>query len=235
MLTYAIDLGPPIVLVCLQGYILKDFFLTYDINEIKYKIGKGKIITSTKGRIARFAAPRELLNEELGYHIDTLDSDIVRLHKMSQSHGMVDTIVTVQSSEEMVNTLSLFESLGKNLNFADVDLYALYKIFRFSYPGRERYLIADIKENVVNIVYDGYYYEYITVNGSVQDEIRKRLLYFKNIKGIIVTGNVEEALGFEEKLGLSVEVMHPLRRIYPLGPEAVSKSNYLSTALGLAI
>ncbi len=235
MLTYSIDLGPPIALVCLQGYILKDFFLAKELDEVKDRIEEGRVITCTRGRVARFTAPRESLNEELGYHIETSNSDIIRIHKIEQSQGMVDAVVTVQLSEDIVKTVSLFKSFGKNLGFVDVDLHALYKIFRFSYPGRENYLIVDVKKGEAKLVYDGYYCEYIPLKESLQDEIKKRIVYFKDIKGIVATGDVGEVLGLEERLGISVEVMHPLRRIYALGPEAVNKGNYLSTALGLAI
>lgn len=235
MLTYAIDPGPPIVLVCLQGYILKDFFLPDDLNEVKERIGNGRIITCTKGRVARFTAPKGLLKEELGYHIETSNSDIVRIHKIEQTQGMVDAVATVQLSKDIVDAVSVFESFGRPLDYVDVDIYALYKIFRFSYPGRENYLIVDIKKNMATVIYDGHYCEYLPFKESFHNEIKKRILYFKGIKGVVVTGNVEEALGLEEKLGISVEVMHPLRRIYALSPEAVNKGSYLSTALGLAI
>jgi hypothetical protein len=235
MLTYAIDPGPPIVLVCLQGYILKDFFVASEFEAIKDRIGDGRVITCTKGRIARFTVPEELLNEELRHYIELSDTDIARFYKMTHFQEMVDVIATVQTREDVVNTLSLFHKIGKNPDFVDVDLNALYKVFQFSYPGRKRYLLVDIKENILNLVYDGYYGGYIPVRDSVQDELKKRITYFRNIKGIIVTGKVEKALGLEEGLGISVEVMRPLRRIYPLNPNAVGKSNYLSTALGLAI
>jgi len=235
MLTYAIDPGPPIVLVCLQGYTLKDFFVTTEFEELKDRIGEGRVITCTKGRIARFTAPEDLLNEELKYYIELSDTDIARFHKMAYSQEMVDVIATVQNNEDVINTLSLLQKIGRSPDFVDVDLNALYKIFQFSYPGRERYLLCDIKENILNLVYDGYYGGYIPIRDSVQDELKKSIIYFKNVKGIMVTGKVERALGLEEKLGISVEVMRPLRRIYPLNPDAVQKSNYLSTALGLAI
>jgi len=235
MLTYAIDPGPPIVLVCLQGYILKDFFVTSEFEKLKDRIGEGRVITCTKGRIARFTAPKDLLNEELKYYIELSDTDITRFHKMAYSQEMVDVIATVQNNEDVVNTLSLLQKIGRSPDFVDIDLNALHKIFQFSYPGRERYLLCDIKENVLNLAYDGYYGAYIPVKVSVQDELKKRVAYFKNIKGIMVTGKVERVVGLEEQTGISVEVMRPLRRIYPLNPDAVQKSNYLSTALGLAI
>lgn len=235
MPTYAIDPGPPIVLVCLQGYILKDFFVTSELKEIKDKIGKGRITTCTKGRITRFTAPEELLNEELRHYIKLSDTDITTFYKIANFQEMVDVTVTVQTREDVINILSLLQRIGRGPNFIDVDLNALYRIFKFSYPGRERYLICDIKENTLNLVFDEYYGEYIPIKDSVQDELKKRIIYFGNIKGIMITGKVERALGLEEKLGISIEVLRPLRRIYPLNPNAVKKSNYLSTALGLAI
>ncbi|MDO9575397.1 MAG: hypothetical protein Q7J55_02600 [bacterium] len=235
MLTYAIDPGPPIVLVCLQGYTLKDFFVTTEFGELKDRIGEGRVITCTKGRIARFTAPEELLNEELRHYIKLSDTDITTFYKIANFQEMVDVTVTVQTREDVVNILSLLQRIGRGPNFIDVDLNALYKIFKFSYPGRERYLLVDIKENTLNLVYDGYYGAYIPVKVSVQDELKKRVAYFKNITGIMVTGKVERVLGLEEHMGISVEVMHPLRRIYSINPDAVQKSNYLSTALGLAI
>ncbi|OYD16076.1 hypothetical protein CH333_04370 [candidate division WOR-3 bacterium JGI_Cruoil_03_44_89] len=235
MLTYSIDPGPPIVLVCLQGYILKDFFVVSAFEAIKDKVGEGRVTTCTKGRIARFIAPDELLNKELRRHIELSDTDIARFYRKGHFQEMVEVTATVQAREDVLNTLSLLQKIGKDPDFVDVDLNALYRIFQFSYPGREGYLLCDIKENTLNLVYDGYYGEYIPVKDTVQNELEKRITHFGNIKGIMVTGEVERALGLEEELGISVEILRPLRRIYPLNSNAVEKSNYLSTALGLAI
>ncbi len=236
MSVYAVDPRPPFVFVHLQGLILKDFLITSQFADIEDRIEKGRVITCSKGRIARFLTPLDSFNDDTMYHIDYSDTDITRTYKNGYYKNMLDVIATVQSREEVLDTISLFKEVGKQPDFVDVDLNALYKIFHFSYPGRGKYLLINIENgNCMSLVYDGYYGDYIHPFSSLIDEIEKRMKYFVGIKGIMVTGDVEKAIGLEDRLGISVEVMHPLRRIIFQGTDTIKNENRLSIALGLAI
>jgi hypothetical protein len=241
MSTWGIDVGSLLIKASEienESGSLRDFIITKNIDEVKQKIeDDSTVITGVRGKLARFRIPDlkrifpEFIEREAHFYIDFCESEsITSFIKLSSG----EILFKVQNKSNVFNRIKFLN--GIEPSYIDIDILAIERAFEFSYPGKHKVLLVDIGEKYIKLNFENRIGIYIANTGDIAREIKQRLKYF-NISCIMLSGG--ESIGMieelEERLGIRVELLNPLRRLQVLKRGTKDVFPLLTQSIGLAL